>query len=599
MKLFYCAALCVFLQPAFAAISQEKITADKTSGCAPLQINFTVAEETGHLWSWDFSNGQKSTRNQTTATFLQPGVYKIKLLDKGALYQVAEVTVFAAPEVDFQLSKNSVCEDEAITFTDKTQSSTPVVNYVWVFGDGKTVSGSDLISAKHSYKAAGTYDVSLLATDVNGCTANKTMYRSIKTNTRPVANFKPSVVSSCNPTQEVTFTNLSAGGHQPAYTWNFGDKQTSTATNPTHTFVKGKYSIRLSVTDETGCSASASQQVSVTPLNVDFLAEKEMACVGETLRFINASNFKGTGWHWEFSDGTTSSLAAPEKSFSKAGSYSVKFTLTDGNCQQTVDKENMIQVRQGVQASFKSQVSASCNEPARVKLKNNTPHSATVLWNFGDGTKSTKNEAEKEYTQAGNYKITLQVTDSTGCTLTKESEKVIHALKPQVRFTGDTFACAGYQVRFTNFTPNASGFLWSFGDGETSTQKNPFHIYKNNGCYTVSLTAFGDGCDSTVVLQDFVRIDTLHVDFEIVSASAVPVPPFLFSFKNKTASNHLKYLWDFGDGSTDTSAEPVHVYDTPGNFTVRLVAYSKTGCTNSKTISHHINMGTSMEADWR
>lgn len=599
MKPFLCAALCLFLQPAFSAITQGKITADKTSGCSPLQINFSAADENGRQWSWDFSNGQKSNHPQTIATFLQPGVYKIKLLDNGALYQVTEVTVFAAPDVDFELSKNLVCEGDAVVCTDKTNSNAPVVNYVWVFGDGKTLSGSDFIAANHIYKAAGTYAISLMATDVNGCTASKTAYHSVQVNARPKAAFKPSVMSSCNSQQDIVFTNLSTGGNKLAYSWNFGDKQTSNAGQPTHTFSKGKYHVQLSVTDETGCSASATQQVSITPLMVDFLAEKEMACAGEKLKFVNSSNFKGTGWHWEFSDGTTSALASPEKSFLKAGSYSVKFTLTDGNCQQTVTKENMIQVRQGVQAEFKSQVSSSCNEPARVTLKNNTPRSAAVLWNFGDGTKSTKNDAEKEYTQAGNYKITLQVTDSTGCTVSKESEKVIHALKPLVRFTGDTFACAGYQMRFTNFTPNAAGFLWNFGDGQTSTQKNPFHVYKNNGRYTVSLTAFGDGCDSTVIMKDFVHIDTLHVDFEMAAASPVPVPPFLFTFKNKASDKNLKYLWDFGDGSTETSAQPVHVYNTPGSFTVRLIAYSKTGCTNSKTITQHIEMGTSMEADWR
>ena len=69
----------------------------------------------------------------------------------------------------------------------------------------------------------------------------------------------------------------------------------------------------------------------------------------------------------------------------------------------------------------------------------------------------------------------------------------------------------------------------------------------------------------------------------------------IFSFKNKTnGAANLKYMWDFGDGYTEASANPVHIYNTPGNFNVRIIAYNKNGCTNSKTLENNIQMGTSM-----
>ncbi len=53
-------------------------------------------------------------------------------------------------------------------------------------------------------------------------------------------------------------------------------------------------------------------------------------------------------------------------------------------------------------------------------------------------------------------------------------------------------------------------------------------------------------------------------------------------------------MWDFGDGYTEASANPVHIYNTPGNFNVRLIAYAKNGCSNSMVMENSIQMGTSM-----
>ncbi len=591
MKSVLCICLSFLTQITFSA---AKIEADKTSGCSPVQVSFKgVSETNGGTWNWDFGNGSTSSRQNPSVVFVQPGVYTVKL-NTGNETSTVNITVFASPNADFTTDKTKACVTDGVNFTDKSTGTAPIVNYVWAFGDGKTLTGDKMQTTAHVYKNSGVYDVSLLVTDANGCVSTKTTYSSIEAAAKPVAAFKTSVNSSCNETEQISFANQSTGNNKLNYTWNFGDKQTSAEMNPSHVFTQGKYDVSLEVKDENGCSNTATQKVSVTKLKADFIAEKEQACTGERLKFVNTSNFKGSKWAWEFGDGTASTESNPEKAFAKAGTYSVKFTVTEGECSQTVSRNAYVTVRNGINTTFTSDASSSCAEPVTVKLKNNTPNSAVVLWNFGDGTVSTKNEAEKVYSAAGNYKVSLEVTDSSGCTVKKESEKVIHALKPLVGFKGDTFACAGYQVKFVNFTPNAASYLWNFGDGETSTQKNPFHVYKKNGNYDVSLTAYGDGCDSTISFKNYVHVDELKVDFEMSASSQTLVPPFLFSFKNKTNNPNLKYMWDFGDGYTEASVNPVHIYNTPGNFNVRLIAYAKNGCTNSKTVSNNIQMGTSM-----
>jgi PKD repeat protein len=95
-------------------------------------------------------------------------------------------------------------------------------------------------------------------------------------------------------------------------------------------------------------------------------------------------------------------------------------------------------------------------------------------------------------------------------------------------------------------------------------------------------------------MKDYVHVDTLKVDFEMTASAQTLVPPFIYNFKNKTNAANVKYMWDFGDGYTEASANPVHIYNTPGNFNVRLIAFSKNGCTNSKSVSNNIQMGTSL-----
>lgn len=596
MRSFLCACLVFSASWGFANGNNPlKISADKVSGCSPLQVSFSAVSDSPNGLSWDFGNGYTSNDKAPLVVYTTPGIYTVKLTDGSGQPVTTTVTVHGIPQVDFKADKTKACVNDGVNFTVQPAAGSSVVNYVWGFGDGKTVTGANFAQASHIYKTSGKYDISLLVTDANGCMATKTAYALVEATTKPVADFKPSVSNSCNETENISFTNLSTGeGYKLAYTWEFGDKGVSADANPSHIFGQGKFDVTLTVKDDNGCYSTATKRVNVTKLKADFITEKDQACTGERIKFVNASNYKGTKWLWSFSDGTTSAEANPEKAFAQPGSYSVKFTVTDGICTETAAKEAFIHVRNGIKTEFTSDISQSCNQPVSVKLKNNTPNSAVVLWNFGDGTVSTKNETEKVYAAAGNYKVSLEVTDSSGCTVKKESEKVIHALKPMVNFKADTFACAGYQVKFTNFTPNAASYLWNFGDGTTSTDKNPLHIYKSNGRYTVSLTAFGDGCDSTMIMKDYVHVDTLKVDFEMAAASQTMVPPFLFSFTNKTTIPGLKFMWDFGDGYTENAVSPVHIYNTPGNFNVRLIAYSKSGCTNSKVVTNAIQMGTSM-----
>ena len=147
-------------------------------------------------------------------------------------------------------------------------------------------------------------------------------------------------------------------------------------------------------------------------------------------------------------------------------------------------------------------------------------------------------------------------------------------------------------VKFTNKSTDTDGdeltYSWDFGDGNTSTDKNPSHTYESNGKYTVELTV-SDGQDS----------DTFSKEFNIGSNNP-PVASFTSKADGKTVKftnnssdpdgDKLTYSWDFGDGKTSTDENPSHEYATSGKYTVTLTV-SDGDLKNEKTATVNIAPG--------
>ncbi len=578
--------------------SNLRVAVDKKSGCAPMEIHFSGTSDLKDAnWKWSFSNGVTSKEKNPSVIFLEAGNYEAVLtVTKGLETESSSITVtaHASPVVNFKIEKTSACENEPVKFINESSSSaSTLVNYVWGFGDGKTAVEKN---TQHRYKAKGNYNVTLVATDVNGCSSSKTTLASLEIKPKPVADFVPSTQSGCKETEQVSFANHSVG-KELEYLWSFNENKITSEVNPSQIFNQGVHQVALSVKDANGCADTLVKKITIANLKVDFNSSKESTCAGENVKFINTSNYRGSACTWDFGDGTTSTQRNPNKVYTTPGDYTVKFTVKEGECSQTSSKLSYIHVTPGNPVSFKSSTTeVSCEPVKKVSFENTTAKSALALWEFGDGTVSTEPRAEKVFAKTGNFSVGLTVTDSSGCTITKREENFIQTAKPMARFAVDTLGCIGSAMRFTNMTPNASSYLWSFGDGETATTKNAYHTYKKNGYYTVSLTAFNnENCDSTVTLENYVHVDHLKIDFDVV-ATPSQVPPFVCTFKNKSVQPNMKFVWDFGDGTSEASANPVHIYDAPGNFDVRLVGYNKTGCTNSKVIRQSLEMGTSMNS---
>ena len=161
----------------------------------------------------------------------------------------------------------------------------------------------------------------------------------------PVAAFTFSP-SSPKTGETITFTNQSTGA--TSYGWDFGDGTTSTSTNPTKSYSSaGPYTVRLTATNASG-SNSTSKTVPVqspagTAPTAAFTFSPSNPTTGQTITFTNQSTGGATSYAWDFGDGTTSTSTNPTKSYSSAGTYTVRLTATNASGSNSTSKTVPVQ----------------------------------------------------------------------------------------------------------------------------------------------------------------------------------------------------------------------------------------------------------------
>jgi PKD repeat protein len=223
---------------------------DPTSGEVPLTVSFTDQSTGATSWDWDFGDGGTSTSQNPSHEYTSAGTYTVSLTATNSCGSDTEtktdyITVTCtAPVADFIGDPTSGEAPLTVGFTDQ---STGATSWDWDFGDGGT---STAQNPTHEYTAAGTYTVSLTATNSCGSdTETKTDYITV-TCTAPAADFVGSPTSGDAPLT-VSFTDQSTGA--TSWDWDFGDGGTSTAQNPSHQYTAaGTYTVSLTATNSCG-----------------------------------------------------------------------------------------------------------------------------------------------------------------------------------------------------------------------------------------------------------------------------------------------------------------------------------------------------------
>lgn len=163
--------------------------------------------------------------------------------------------------------------------------------------------------------------------------------------------------------------------------------------------------------------------------------------------------------------------------------------------------------------------------------------------------------------------FTLCLSIWTACNNKNEPEQEIPRLPLTAKFS---YTINDLTVTFKNQSLSATTYLWQFGDNSSSQEQNPTYTYAAEGTYTVKLFAY-DGDKNASYTQDItVTYSTPSAKFEYKTEA-----PLKVVLTNKSVGAK-SYLWDFGDGTTSTEANPTHRYSGIGVYKVKLTAKNGT-----------------------
>jgi len=505
------------------------------------------------------------------------------------------ITVGIAPVAQFDAHYAFTTIPTKVEFVDTSLGSKPMT-WEWDFGDGVT---STEQNPSHTYLNRGTYTVKLTVKNAYGTsTAIKTDYITI--GMPPRAAFIGNPTSGGTPLT-VAFTDQSTG-QVTQWTWDFGDGQRSNEQNPVHTYwTAGTYNVILTVSNEYGISdATRNQYITVSgDLAAKFTADPSSGKAPLAVRFTDRSTGSPTAWSWDFGDGITSTEQDPTHTFSTAGSYDVKLTITRGT--ETSSATEKVNAGGVPNTDFVGEP-LQLNPDENVRFTDKSTNAPTAwTWDFGDTAASTSQNPTHAYQVKGIYTVSLTTRNENGRDTETKVAYINVGMPPKADFYPVTTPYAQYSVPKTVKFIDQSSYLptswaWDFGDGESSTEQDPTHIYMKEGTYTVTLTVKNNFGSDTVVKKDLITVGGgAAVDF-VADKTTVGVGRVV-TFTDLSTSNPTTWVWDFGDGTTGTGPNPDHVYRTTGVYDVTLTA-SNPYLTNTRTKNQYITVLSIPRADF-
>ena len=348
--------------------------------------------------------------------------------------------------------------------------------------------------------------------------------------------------------------------------WNFGDGMTGTGQNVSHHYaMPGDYQVCLTTTGNCGPSLYC-QLVSVNCLAPvpGFVFEAD----GLDISFHDLSFGNPETWEWDFGDGTMSTEQAPIHGFNTPGNYFVCLTVANGCGNATVC--------QFVVASCGNVTTAFDYQPdgLNVQFEDYSSSGTTQwMWDFGDGMTSGLQNPMHEFPATGTYEVCLSISGVCGqgqyCTTVDVS-----CAPPNSFFF---FTPSELSVQFNDDSANMpESWQWSFGDGASSTEQSPNHIYALPGTYEACLTASSRcGVGDTICRQVVVSCTPPQAGFSFTNNELTA------TFTDISSNQPTSWLWIVEGQDSTTGPSLQYTFPAPGDYEVCLQAGSICGMTEN------------------
>jgi PKD repeat protein len=366
----------------------------------------------------------------------------------------------------------------------------------------------------------------------------------------------------------------------------------------------GKYTVKLIGREAIGCvdSIIKTNYITVDVPKADFIASDTFTiCPPLQVQFTNTSTFYKTVL-WDFGDGNTSTALNPSYSYAIPNDYIVTLTVTSaGGC---INRKQMrIRVLSNTVANLTYTPITGCF-PMQVNFAVTSNNEVKYLWDFGDGNTlfSTDSIVAFNYQYPGFYVPKVLLQDTQGCLTPLIGVDTIKIFGSKPDFSFDkTVLCDNGTVQFRDSSVTAdivSSYLWNFGDGTTSSLRNPSHNYTSTGVYDVTLTIRTvNGCTNTITKPQLIKV--VSTPQPIISGTTTYCSPALVNLNGSLANpdtSAISWTWKIDNRIVSTQNLSNFSITTAGIYPAWLITKNSSGCTDSTSTTVIVNQTPTIDA---
>jgi len=577
----------VFIKPQPVAA----FTASEVSGCEPLLTTFDNASTNGDAYIWNFGdvllpgefNMAPTVDHEFNAAGNDATTFTVTLLAIDNLgctdERTLDIEVLPTPEFNLVLAETEACSPLVLTMPEMNNATTGF----WSFGDG-TLSNES--TPTHSWSNSdmdlATFSIEYQGSNAFGCTGTASADVDVKP--QPIAAFSTPDAEGCAP-HEASFINMSE--RADSFILDFGngnDESNNGFASVLHSFEGAEstvdYTVSLTAMHALGCSDVHEEVITVFPAVVSAWMGATEGCAPLDATFALESNDNVSAvWNLNGNTFVGDSLNATLDGITGADAqHTIGLAVTSAfGCQDST--EIMVTVHPVPVLSLSTSSAASCSDEEWI-IFNDAQFADSTAIVFDNGTLMT-NPADSIIISLANENAEDLVIELTQLAFTdfgcSAASGLAHIVHPNVTaaFDAPEAACTPLEVNFTSNSVNATGSTaWTFGDGTSSVENNPMHVFAtestNDSTFTVSLLATNAaGCADSTSAEVIVFGRPVA---EIALDSLEGCYPVNATFANNSVGN-TSVSWNYGNGEFSAISDSLHT-KTFFNPTETLITYT-------------------------
>jgi len=520
--------------------------------------------------------------------------------------------VISRVDPDFSLVQDSVCFGGMITMTDASSSVTGPIGSVSYDVTENNIMGNVLSQTNYTYGTSGTFNITITATDLSGCSSTTSLPVNILS--LPLANISADDLTPCAP-QAISFLNASnftGAVHATSITnssWILPDNSTVnnvTESVPYNINSQGNYLTSLQVTDDFGCVSL--RDTLIINVSKPIASFNQPPTICNNAGYVFTNNSTGVSNEWTIDNVSTSITEDLNHTFNETSTqatntHKVTVITSDINgCKDSLSRTVTISIPNAdFTYTLTGDNQSAANEfscpPVQVSVVNLSSTPSVSSWIFGNGNISAVASPSATYYAPGTYTLSLKITNQFNC---KDSLVLVDYLfiggpKATPIITPPIDICKNIFTFSVTDTAEIFSYYWDLGDNTSSTLDSLTNRYPLAGTYYPTLTVY-DKENCSVKYNG----DTITVLNELTAIHTVSPNPgetnelITFSDQSLFKGTITNWLWEFGDFdnsilSSDNGNDQYYKYLYPYSYISILTVTDNFGCTSSDTVIVKIN----------